>query len=448
MKSFKHLRENIDSITEQSDAPETQKLTALVRSGLFDKSKLTLLKRALAKDNNKMSKVERDTLLDLLNRLLEINLNDRTIYNKVKADTKLQESSGLAVASDKPAWNVGDSHSDVDINKVPPIVIMKRRAIRVFPGGQKVALYWADRLNKYISVPFESIGLGQGLHEMLQYKSIDDIPDNIKKRMSSDQLAPSLNSTPVAPPTVMAGNQNPELDKKTSKVSIAATRLSKLQADRQTTLNSNLGKDVLRMHKTLRGLPVTHRIAGAIGGAIGLGVHRAISNFKNKIPEMPRIEPTLKEDGSFYNPDLAYTKPRPQGGFVNPIAITAPSRAPETPDSYDDPESSLNMQQKILSRKVNRNFAKSNEPIVAPLPQGGGVQEATFPLIKRMVKENLDSQNITIGDTEILVTLPMAKRILTLSESMNKVNKVRMEQLLNESSDSFYKILDFAVKSL
>jgi len=38
---------------------------------------------------------------------------------------------------------------------------MRRRAIRIFPDGQKVALYWADKINKFITVPFESIGISE-----------------------------------------------------------------------------------------------------------------------------------------------------------------------------------------------------------------------------------------------------------------------------------------------
>lgn len=36
----------------------------------------------------------------------------------------------------------------------PQILIMRRKSIREFPNGQRVALYQIDKLNKYISIPY------------------------------------------------------------------------------------------------------------------------------------------------------------------------------------------------------------------------------------------------------------------------------------------------------
>lgn len=46
------------------------------------------------------------------------------------------------------------NNMSADINNIPPIIILKRRSIRIFPDGQKVALYWSDKLHQYVSVPF------------------------------------------------------------------------------------------------------------------------------------------------------------------------------------------------------------------------------------------------------------------------------------------------------
>lgn len=37
----------------------------------------------------------------------------------------------------------------------PPILIMRRKAVRMFPNGQKVALYYVDKIHKYVTVPYE-----------------------------------------------------------------------------------------------------------------------------------------------------------------------------------------------------------------------------------------------------------------------------------------------------
>jgi hypothetical protein len=49
-----------------------------------------------------------------------------------------------------------------DINNIPPMIMLKRRAIRTFPDGQKVALYWADKIRKFVTIPYGSFGLQEG----------------------------------------------------------------------------------------------------------------------------------------------------------------------------------------------------------------------------------------------------------------------------------------------
>jgi len=39
----------------------------------------------------------------------------------------------------------------------PNIILLKRKAIRIFPDGRKVALYHADKIDKYISIPYSDM---------------------------------------------------------------------------------------------------------------------------------------------------------------------------------------------------------------------------------------------------------------------------------------------------
>lgn len=39
----------------------------------------------------------------------------------------------------------------------PAVLIMRRKAIRLFPNGQKVALYQVDKLNKYVTLPYNDM---------------------------------------------------------------------------------------------------------------------------------------------------------------------------------------------------------------------------------------------------------------------------------------------------
>ena len=39
----------------------------------------------------------------------------------------------------------------------PAVLIMRRKSIRQFPDGQRVALYYVDKINKYVTVPYTAM---------------------------------------------------------------------------------------------------------------------------------------------------------------------------------------------------------------------------------------------------------------------------------------------------
>ena len=39
----------------------------------------------------------------------------------------------------------------------PPVLLMKRKSVRQFPNGQRVALYYVDKLDKYVTVPYTAM---------------------------------------------------------------------------------------------------------------------------------------------------------------------------------------------------------------------------------------------------------------------------------------------------
>jgi len=124
---------------EMSD--EDKKLSMLVRSGLFDVKKLTLLRRAMDKNTEKLSPTERSTLIALVHRLMDVINQNQQIYSRVRQAVRQEEINEARAKTADP----------------PPIVLLRRKAIRVYPDGKKVALYYADKLKKYIPISYEDI---------------------------------------------------------------------------------------------------------------------------------------------------------------------------------------------------------------------------------------------------------------------------------------------------
>jgi hypothetical protein len=45
------------------------------------------------------------------------------------------------------------------VSDIPVILVLKRRSIRRYPDGQIVGMYYNDRLNRYIAIPYEQATL-------------------------------------------------------------------------------------------------------------------------------------------------------------------------------------------------------------------------------------------------------------------------------------------------
>ena len=39
----------------------------------------------------------------------------------------------------------------------PAVLVMRRKSVRQFPDGQRVALYYVDKLDKYVTVPYTAM---------------------------------------------------------------------------------------------------------------------------------------------------------------------------------------------------------------------------------------------------------------------------------------------------
>lgn len=47
----------------------------------------------------------------------------------------------------------------------PAIMVMRRKSIRQFPNGQRVALYYIDKLKKFVTVPYDDMQLSVTVKE-------------------------------------------------------------------------------------------------------------------------------------------------------------------------------------------------------------------------------------------------------------------------------------------
>lgn len=133
MITVKQVLENYDILTEKADN-DSKNLVALVHAGLLDESQLPILRRAMSKPAINMTEAEKKALHSLVESVSSCIISEKQDYL-----SKLDTSRSMGYPPEKD---------------IPAVIILKRKAIRVYPDNQKVALYYSQALDRYISIPY------------------------------------------------------------------------------------------------------------------------------------------------------------------------------------------------------------------------------------------------------------------------------------------------------
>ena len=67
---------------------------------------------------------------------------------------------------------LGEAAKDDKMNP-PAVLMMRRKSVRQFPNGQKVALYYVDKINKYVTVPYMASMWSTSMPEELDINNKD-----------------------------------------------------------------------------------------------------------------------------------------------------------------------------------------------------------------------------------------------------------------------------------
>jgi hypothetical protein len=219
MKDIKQIREQFDLITEKEEK-EDRKLSALVRAGLYDAKKLPALKRALEKSADKITSQEKRMLINLLDSLISQVVSDDQVYRKVRQNVhNVSEAKMDTYSKFDPRYKAGWPTD----KEMPSVLILKRKAIRVYPDNQKVALYYSQALDKYVTIPYNDIQFG--LNEAKKPK--DDEEDNKRRRRVATSNSMRARILPKKV-DLTKGIDAAQLLNKTGKYTNVSTRLKSL----------------------------------------------------------------------------------------------------------------------------------------------------------------------------------------------------------------------------
>ena len=199
MKSLQDFKTLLEE--EKSDY---SKFDTLVRAGLANKAQMQRIHKILDKmgeEKPQFNNADRMIIQNLFNKMVDLISNNKAINMQARRAVKesIDESISVVDTSDyklSPSGKkvkahrikVGDKvdriEEEIEVteepvilqeDKDPPLVlVIKRKAIRMYPDGTRIALYYNERLKKYFSVPYQ---YGSGMDAPIQSEEVEQIDE-------------------------------------------------------------------------------------------------------------------------------------------------------------------------------------------------------------------------------------------------------------------------------
>ena len=182
MKSFKDFK--VELVEEEKS--DYSKFDVLVRAGLANKAQMQRIHRILDKmqeERPNFNNADKQIIQNLFNKMVDLVSNNKQIFQQTRRAVREDLEEGIVDTSDykvdaagrkykahrtkvgDTAPRVGDDPDAIkeeaiqlDESKEPPFVlVLKRKAIRLYPDGTKIALYYNDRLKRIFTVPYDTL---------------------------------------------------------------------------------------------------------------------------------------------------------------------------------------------------------------------------------------------------------------------------------------------------
>ena len=158
MKSLLEFKSIVEE--EKSDY---SKFDMLVRAGLANKAQIQRIHKILDKMQEEkpvFNNADRMILQNMFNKMVDLISNNKQIFSQARRAVKEDID---AIEAEQLTEETQDNPKD------PPFVmLLKRKAIRVYPDKTKVALYYNKQLDKYFSVPY-----GPGVNANVQAEEVE-----------------------------------------------------------------------------------------------------------------------------------------------------------------------------------------------------------------------------------------------------------------------------------
>jgi len=165
----------------EEEKSDYSKFDMLVRAGLANKAQIQRIHKILDKMQEErpvFNNADRMILQNMFNKMVDLISNNKQIFTQARR----------AVKEDVDVIEAESLNESGDTKDTPYILLLKRKAIRIYPDGTKVALYHNKQLDKYFSVPY-----GPGVDAAIQAEEteLDEaVMDTLHKIVNDKQAKP------------------------------------------------------------------------------------------------------------------------------------------------------------------------------------------------------------------------------------------------------------------
>ena len=134
----------------EEEKSDYSKFDVLVRAGLANKAQMQRIHKILDKmseDRPQFNNADKMIIQNLFNKMVDLVSNNKQINMQARRAVKEDEDFIETDQLDE-AQNPGPTP--------PYVLLLKRKAIRLYPDGTKIALYYNKQINKFFSVPYDT----------------------------------------------------------------------------------------------------------------------------------------------------------------------------------------------------------------------------------------------------------------------------------------------------
>ena len=178
MKSLLEFKSIVEE--EKSDY---SKFDVLVRAGLANKAQMQRIHKILDKmseDRPQFNNADKMIIQNLFNKMVDLISNNKQINMQARRAVKEDEDFIETDQLDE-AQNPGPTP--------PYVLLLKRKAIRLYPDGTKIALYYNKQINRFFSVPYDTpVGTAIQAEEVELEESVMDQLHKIVKDKSAQSV--------------------------------------------------------------------------------------------------------------------------------------------------------------------------------------------------------------------------------------------------------------------